>query len=133
MRNAVRRHLEGRKDFSRATLSEVEDGDSRTMNEREFSVVKIIAITGEKNVTIAERVGGVVLVGMTSQPGILDGHDLRAEATKHSGCEIGEVFVGVKAHLRSTPQIIHALADLRLGRRLSLHFFGNVYPTPQRL
>ena len=35
------------------------------MNEREFSVVKIIAITGEKNVTIAERVAGVVLVGMT--------------------------------------------------------------------
>src|SRR5258708_7810465 len=98
------------------------------MNEREFSVVKVIAITGEKNVTIAERVGGVVLVGMTSQPGILDGHDLCAEATKHSGCEIGEVFVGVKAHLRSTPQIIHALADLRLGGRLSPHFFGNVYP-----
>jgi hypothetical protein len=36
------------------------------MNERELPVVEIIAITGEKNVTIAERVGGMVLVGMTS-------------------------------------------------------------------
>ena len=85
--------------ISRAALSEVEDRDSRTMNEREFSVVEIVTITGEKNVTMAESVGGMILVGGTFETGFLDSHNLRAEATKHSGCEIGEVFVGVKAHL----------------------------------
>jgi DNA mismatch repair protein MutH len=48
------------------------------MNEREFSVVEIIAIAGEKNITIAEREGGMVLVWMTSQVGFLDSHDLRS-------------------------------------------------------
>jgi hypothetical protein len=76
--------------LTRATLSEVEDRDSRTMNEREFSVVEIIAIAGEKNITIAEREGGMVLVWMTSQVGFLDSHDLRSEVTKHPGCKIGK-------------------------------------------
>jgi hypothetical protein len=64
--------LKGREDFPRAALSEAEDRDSRTMNERDFSVVQVIAITGEKSVTVAEREGGVVLVWMTSQVGFLD-------------------------------------------------------------
>jgi hypothetical protein len=77
-------------------------------------VIEIIPVAGDKDETVAQCKGGVVLIRVPPQPGLLGRNGSGSQRPQDLGSSSRKVLVRLKARLGAAPAVVLDLCNLGL-------------------